>query len=66
MSHQAQKGLDFSVDLWWSEFCHSFQVSITGSYAFLGDMMSQIVDLTLEELTLGQLELLIVLSEVLE
>ena len=32
----------------------------------LGDMMSQMVDLTLKELALGQLELQMVLSETLQ
>ena len=66
MSYQAQKVSNFSVDLGWSKFCHSFQVLFTGLYAFLADMMSQIVNLTLKELTLCWLELQMVLSEVIE
>ena len=66
MSHQAQKGSDCSVGLWWSEFSHSFQVLLAGSYAFLGNIMSQIADLIPEEFTLGWLELQIMLLEVLK
>ena len=63
MSHQAIKGSGFSVHLWWSKFSHSFQVLLAMSHTFLGDMLSQIVDLILAEFTLGQLELEIVLPE---
>ena len=66
MSHQAQKGSDFSVGLWWSKFSHSIQVFLAGSYTFLGGMMSQIGDLVFEEFTLGWLELQIVLLEALK
>ena len=66
MSHQAKKDLDFGVGLWWSESSHSFQVLLAGLYTFLGSMMSQVVDLVLEEFTLGWLELQVVLPEVLE
>ena len=44
--------------------CHGLQSLFTGWHAFLGDMMSQIVNLALKEITLCQLELQLVLSEV--
>ena len=65
MPQQAQKGLDSSVGSWQNKFSNSFQVFFAGSYSFLGDMMGQIVNLYLEELTLGQLEFQIVLSKAL-
>ena len=66
MPHQTQKGSDFGVSLWWSKFSHSLLVLSTGSHAFFGDMMSQVVDLILEELTLSWLKLQIMLSEALK
>ena len=66
MPHKSQKGFDFCVSLRWSEFSHGLQILSTGLNAFLGDIMRQIVNLTLEELTPCQLELQVVLSEVLE
>ena len=63
VSHQ---GSDFSVGFWWSKFGHSFYVLSVGLCAFLGDMMSQIVDLIFKEFTLDWLGLQIVLSEVLK
>ena len=66
MSHQSPKGLELSVRLWWSESSHSFEVLLAGLYTFLGDVVSLIVDLVLEEFTLGWLELLIVFPEALK
>ena len=65
MPHQAQKGSDFHVSSAWSKFCHGLQILITGLHALLQDMMSQIVNLALDELALCWLELKVVLSEVL-
>ena len=66
MPYQVQKGLDLHLSLGWSEFCYGFQVLFTGLHAFLGDMMSQIVNLTVEKIALCQLELQVVLSEALK
>ena len=66
MSHQSQKGSDFSIGLGWSRLSHCFQVLYAASYTFLGDVVSQVVDLVLKELTFGWLKLQIVPSEALK
>ena len=66
MSHQAQKGSDLIIGLWGSESGISFEVLLARSYNFLGDMVSQVVDLILKEFTLGWLELQVVFPEVLK
>ena len=53
--HQAQKGSDFCVSLRQSKLCHSFQVLFAGPHPLFGDMMSQIVNLIVEEFALGGL-----------
>ena len=65
-SYQAQKGSKFSVCLRWGKFSHSFQVLLAGLDALLGYMVGQILDLTLEEFALTQLELQIMFPEALE
>ena len=50
--HQVQKGSDFHVSSGLSELCHSFQVLFAGPHLLFGDMMSQIVNLILEEFAL--------------
>ena len=50
--YQAQEGLDFHVRSGQSKLSHSFQVLFVGPYTLFGDMMSQVVNLIPEELTL--------------
>ena len=66
MSHQAPKGPDLGVGLWWSKSGYSFKVLCAGLYTFLGDVVSQVVDLILEEFTLDWLELQVVHPEALK
>ena len=66
MFHIAQKGLDLRVGLWWGKSGQRFSVFLAGSYTILGDMMSQVGDLVLEEFTLGWLELQVVLPDMLK
>ena len=51
VTYQAQKGSDISVGLGQCTSCDHLQVILTWSYTILQDVMTQVVDLTLEELT---------------
>ena len=50
--HQDQKGADVCASLGWDKFHHNFQVLFAGSHTLSGDVMSQIVNLILEEFAL--------------
>ena len=49
LPNKAQKGSNFHVGLGWSKLNHSFQFLFAGLHTLSGDVMSQIVDLILEE-----------------
>ena len=63
MTNQAHKGLDVSVGLGWGAFCNCLHFILTQFNTVLGDMMSQVVDLVLEEFTLGAFEPEVVLTK---
>ena len=61
--HQAQKGLDFYVSLGRANSTTAFKLSLLDLF---GDMMSQIVNLFLEEFALCGFQLQVVFLEVTE
>ena len=66
MTYQAQKGLDFSIGLRCSKFCHSFQIFPAGLNTFLGYVIGQITDLTVKEFAFTWLEFQVMLLEALK
>ena len=57
VTNKSNKRLDFSISIWRRTLSNGFQILFRGEYPFFAHMMSQIVNLCLEHLTLRWFQL---------